>query len=115
MDYVAVCIILGIGQVKNLKFSPSFSNISWEPPPTAGVLGTLYYYLIVTNVNIGRVIINITTTGTSYPIDSPDYCTHYNASVTAFSVDLTAKGDTVDTTDRTPGSKSLFIAANNYT
>ena len=104
MDYVAVCIILGIGQVKNLKFSSSFSNISWEPPPTAGILGTLSYYLTVTNVNIGRVIINTNTTGTSYPIDSPDYCTHYNATVTAFSVDLTSKGNTVVTADTTPGS-----------
>ena len=103
-----MCIVLGIGQVKNLKFSPSFSNISWEPPLAAGILGTLSYYLTVTNVNIGQVIINTTTTGTSYPIDSPNYCTHYNASVTAFSVDLTSKGDTVDTADKTPGSKSLY-------
>ena len=99
-------IVLGIGQVKNLEFSPSFSNISWEPPLTAGILGKLSYYVTIANVNAGNVIINTTTYDTSYPINSTEHCTHYNACVAAYSADLAAKGDTVDTTKKTPGGIS---------
>lgn len=107
LDYVCYVLpVLGIGQVKNLEFSPNFSNIMWEPPPTAGILGNLSYQLTVTNVDVGHMIINATTCDTSYPINSTEHCTHYNASVAAYSVDLAAKGGTVDTMRKTAGGKS---------
>ena len=75
----------------------------WDPPPTAGVLSNLTYHLTVTNMNTGVVIINTTTTETSYTLGLAQFCTIYNASVTAFS--LEHKGDTVDIIEETPGSE----------
>ena len=96
--------IAGIGSVLNLKFSqPSFSTIMWDPPPTAGVLSGLTYHLTVTNMNTGVVIINTTTTDTSYPLSSVQLCTYYNASVTAFSQDHSSDAETV--IKRIPGGK----------
>ena len=95
--------IAGIGHVLNLRFSPSFSSIMWDPPSTVGVLSNLTYHLTVTNMNTGVVIINTNTTETSSPIELVQHCTLYNASVTAFS--LEHKGDTVDIRDKTPGSE----------
>ena len=93
----------GIGPVLNLRFSPTFSTIMWDPPSTAGVLSGLTYHLIVTNMNTGVVIINNTTTETSYPLGSLPFCTFYNASVTAFL--LEQKGDTMSIMEETPGSE----------
>ena len=93
----------GIGQILNLRFSPSFSTIMWDPPPTAGVLSNLTYHLTVTNMNSGVVIINTNTTETSYPVGVLKHCTFYNASVVA--VSLNQKGDSTVFADRTPGSE----------
>ena len=65
----------------------------WDPPSTLGVLNNLTYHLIVTNMNTGLVIINTTTTDNSYSLGPLLFCTFYNASVTAFS--LEQKGDTI--------------------
>ena len=105
-NYVAnscnVCIA-GISSVLNLKFSPpSFSTIMWDPPPTVGVLSNLTYHLTVTNMNTGVVIINNTTTDTSYPLSSVQLRT-YNASVTAFSHDQCSDAETIS--KRIPGGK----------
>ena len=75
----------------------------WDPPPTVGILSNLTYHLTVSNRNTGVVIINTTTTGTSYPLSSVQFCTVYNASVTAFSLEL--KGDTMDIMTKTPGGE----------
>ena len=94
----------GIGPVLNLRFSPTFSTIMWDPPSTAGVLSGLTYHLIVTNMNTGVVTINTTTTDNSYPLSSVlQFCTFYNASVTAFS--LEQKGATMGIIKKTPGSE----------
>ena len=65
----------GIGPVLNLRFSPTFSTIMWDPPSTAGVLSGLTYHLTVTNMNTGVVIINTSTTDNSYPLSSLLFCT----------------------------------------
>ena len=75
----------------------------WDPPPTVGVLSGLTYHLTVTNMNTGVVIINTTTTDTSYPLGSIQRCTFYHASVTSMSLDYT--GDSVAIIDRVPGGK----------
>ena len=61
----------------------------WDPPQTAGVLTNLTYHLTVTNMNTGVVIIDTTTTKTSYTIGATQPCTNYSASVTAFSSEYT--------------------------
>ena len=93
----------GIGLVLNLRFSPAFSTIMWDPPSTAGVLSDLSYHLTVTNMNTGVVTINTTTTNSWYPLGLVQFCTFYGASVTAFS--LEQKGDTVGIIKKTPGGE----------
>ena len=94
---------IGIGHVLNLRFCPSFSTIMWDPPPTVGVLSNLTYHLTVTNMNTGVVIINTTTTDTSYPLGSVQFCTLFKVSVTAFSHDQS--GENAFFMERTPGSE----------
>ena len=69
-DYVffCICIIfcLGVGSIRNLNFNNVDGSISWDPPHTAGVLGKLFYQLAMINNNTGQVIVNTTTTLTSY-------------------------------------------------
>ena len=102
--YLSIIItVIGIGPVLNLGFNESFSTIMWDPPQTAGVLSGLTYHLTVTNMNTGVVIINTNTTETSYPLSSVQYCTFYNASVTAFSPEQ--NGDTMDIIKKTPGGE----------
>ena len=57
-------------------------SISWDPPQTAGVLGNLFYQLVVINKNTGQVIVNATSTLTSYyfPFEP---CQEYVGKVTA--------------------------------
>ena len=75
----------------------------WDPPSTAGVLNNLTYHLTVTNMNTGVMIINTTTTDNSYPLGLVLFCTFYNASVAAFSLDQ--KGDTMSIIKGTPGGE----------
>ena len=79
----------------------------WDPPQTAGVLSKLTYHLTVINMNTGVVIINTTTTDTSYPLSSAQHCTFYNASVTALS--LEQKGDTMGVMEGTPGGECMIF------
>ena len=75
----------------------------WDPPQTVGVLSDLTYHLTVTNMNTGVVIINTTTTSTSYLLGSVQPCTFYRASVTALSQDQSSDAETV--IKRIPGGK----------
>ena len=104
--------IAGIGSVLNLKFSSTFSTIMWDPPSTAGVLSGLTYHLTVTNMNTGVVIINTTTTDTSYPLGSAQLCTTYTASVISTSQHYTS--DSVVIIERTPGG-NYTVWNTNYT
>ena len=61
----------------------------WDPPgPTASLTNLTYsYHLTVTNINTDVVIINTTTTATSYPIELAEPCSR--ATVTALSSEYT--------------------------
>ena len=106
MIFTVLLTHTGIGHVLNLRFSPSFSTIMWDPPSIAGVLSGLTYHLTVTNMNTGVVIINTTTTDTSYSLGSIQYCTFYNASVTPMLQGCT--GDSEVIIDRAPESKKTL-------
>ena len=71
--------------VVNVRFTPSFSAVQWDPPATAGVLSGLSYIAIVMNNNTGQVIVSDTTTNTIYPLPVIKSCQYYTANVTAFS------------------------------
>ena len=60
--------IVGIGRVVNVRFTPLFVNVLWDPPATAGVLSGLSYIVIVVNNNTGQVIVSDTTNSTIYPL-----------------------------------------------
>ena len=77
----------------------------WDPPPTVGVLSNLTYHLTVTNMNTGVVIINTTTTDTSYTVGDLKLCIFYNASVAAASQDQS--GDAKFIKQRIPGGINL--------
>ena len=100
INYKVICIHAGIGPVQNLRFSPSFDTIIWGKPLSAYV-DSISYQLTVTDLDHDIVIIDTTTNETSYPINSPTFCTHYRGNVTAFS--LKYMGDQKTRTARSPG------------
>ena len=112
MIFTVLLIHTGIGPVLNLRFSSSFSTIMWDPPSTAGVLSGLTYHLTVTNRNTGVVIINTTTTVTSYPLGPIQLCTTYTASVTSTSQHYTS--DSAVIICRVPGGNHT-VWNTNYT
>ena len=79
----------------------------WEPPSTVGVFSNLTYHLTVTNMNTGVVIINTTTTDTSYPIDDVKHCTLYKANVTAITHKENFRGDIAIIKQRSPGGERI--------
>ena len=83
----------GIGRVLNLRFNPTFTQVLWDPPPTAGVLSDLYYHVTLMNIVNSELILNETTHNTNYPLPALQRCQYYTASVTAFS--STYHGDSV--------------------
>ena len=78
--------------------------ISWYPPQTAGVLGNLFYQLVVINKNTDQVIVNTTTTLTSYGLPF-EVCQVYVGKVTAHVGNMA--GETVVQEQRTFTSESL--------
>ena len=93
----------GIGEVVNVRFTPSFSAVLWNPPATAGVLSGLSYIVIVMNNNTGQVIVSATTNNTNYPLPILEHCQYYTVNVTAFSSEY--HSDSVVTGQRTPGGE----------
>ena len=79
------CRCTGIGPVVNVRFTPSFSAVQWDPPATAGVLSGLSYIVIVMKNSTGQVIVSDTTNNTNYPLPQLPFCQYYTANVTAFS------------------------------
>ena len=79
--------------------------ISWDPPQTAGVLGNMSYQLVVINNDTGQVIVNTTTTLTSYAI-SFEVCQDYVGQVTAHVGNIA--GGTVVQQHRTLGGECLI-------
>ena len=100
---VLYSIHTGIGPVVNVRFTPSFSAVLWDPPATAGVLD-LSYIVIVMNNNTGQVIVSATTNNTIYPLPgAPTPCQYYTANVTAFSSEYYSESVVIG--QRTTGGK----------
>ena len=97
----------GIGPVLNLRFSPTFSTIIWDPPSTVGVLSNLIYQVNVISNDTGAVIISSTTTNTYYPLPNIQLCQYYIANVTAFTSEY--HGDSVVTKQRAPGGVCVCV------
>ena len=79
-------------------------SISWDPPQTAGVLGNLFYQLVVINKNTDQVIVNTTTTLTTNILPF-EPCQVYVGQVTAHVGNMA--GGTVVQEHRTLTSESL--------
>ena len=81
----------------------------WDPPSTVG-LTNVSYHLTVTNMNTGVVIINTTTTATSYQIGIiAKPCTNYSATVTTFSSEYTGPGISTSTVGSSQGGECFYI------
>ena len=86
------------------------SDVLWDPPATAGVLGGLSYIVIVMNNNTGQVIVSAITNNTNYPLPvHSSLCQFYTANVTAFSSEH--HSDSVVTELRVPGGECNCIIA----
>ena len=79
----------------------------WDPSPTASVLDGLYYQLTVTNMNTSEIVIDNTTTTTTYTLPALKRCQYYTANVTAFLAEYHA--DSVTTKERTQGGALSII------
>ena len=86
-----------------MRFTPSFSDVLWDPPATAGVLSGLSYIVIVMNNNTGQVIVGKKTNETYIPLPLLPPCQYYTANVTAFSSEH--HSDSVVTGQRVPGGE----------
>ena len=80
--------------------------ISWDPPETGGVLGNMSYHLVVINSNTGQVIVNTTTTLTTYYFPF-EFCQFYVGQVTAHVGNIA--GETVAQQHRTIGGEFLIV------
>ena len=100
------CFCVGVGSIRSLNFNDVDGSISWDPSQTAGVLGNLFYQLVVINNNTGQVVVNTTTTLTTYyfPIE---ICQVYVGQVTAHVGNIA--GETVVQEHRTIGGECLIV------
>ena len=97
---------LGVGSIRNLNFNDVEGSISWVPPQTGGVLGNMFYQLVVINNNTGQVIVNTTTTLTTFYFPS-ELCQVYVGQVTAHMGNIA--GETVVQQHRTIGGECLIV------
>ena len=102
MHNVCMHAYAGIDPVVNVRFTPSFSAVLWDPPATAGVLSGLSYNVTVMNNNTGQVVVNNTTNNNNYVLDIQP-CMYYIANVTAFSSQH--HSESVFTGGRAPGGE----------
>ena len=93
----------GIGQVRNVEFSPSLSDVQWDPPLTAP--SGLMYEVTTMNMNTGQIVVNETTNNTFCPLPELVNCQNYIVNVTAFSSQQ--QGDSVVTGLSLPGSECV--------
>ena len=91
----------GIGQVRNVRFTSSLSDVQWDPPLTA--LSGLMYEVTTMDMNTGQIVVNETTSNTSSPLPPLQFCQNYIVNVTAFSSQQ--QGDSVATDLRPQGSE----------
>ena len=99
-------IITGIDPVVNVRFTPSFSAVLWDPPATAGVLSGLSYKVTI-NINATKVIFSNTTNNTNYTLPVLEPCQYYTANVTAFSSQHHSESAVIG--QRTPGGEVKSI------
>ena len=81
-------------------------SISWDPAHTAGVVGNMFYQLVVINSNTGQVIVNTTTTLTTYYFPF-ELCQVYVGKVIAHVGNIA--GGTVVQQLRTIGGECLIV------
>ena len=101
ITYHTILYCTGIGQVRNVRFNPSLSDVQWDPPLTA--LSGLMYKVTTMNMNTGQIVVNDTTNNTSSPLPPLKLCQNYIVNVTAFSSQQ--QGDSVVTVLSLPGSE----------
>ena len=93
----------GIGQVRNVRFTSSLSDVLWDPPLAAP--SGLMYEVTTMNMNTGQIIVNKTTNNTFCPLPPLQFCQNYIVNVTAFSSQQ--QGDSVVTDLRPEGSECV--------
>ena len=103
ITYHTILYCTGIGQVRNVRFTSSLSDVQWDPPWTA--LSGLMYEVTTMNVNTGQIVVNETTNNTSCPLPPLELCQNYIVNVTAFSSQQ--QGDSVVTGLSLPGSECV--------
>ena len=86
-----------------MRFGPLLDDVLWDPPATAGVLGGIFYRVIVINNNTGQILVSATTNNTGYQIATLQLCQFYTVNVTAFSSEH--HSDSVVTDLRVPGGE----------
>ena len=106
ITYHTILYCTGIGQVRNVRFTSSLSDVQWDPPFTAP--SGLMYNVTTMNMETCQIVVNEITNNTFCPLPTLQLCQNYTVNVTAFSSQQ--QGDSVVTGLRPPGSK-LFLAA----
>ena len=104
ITYHTILYCTGIGQVRNVRFTSSLSDVQWDPPLTAPSSG-LMYEVTTMDTNTGQIFVNKTTNNTSCPLPTLKLCQNYIVIVTAFSSQQ--QGDSVVTDLRPPGSECV--------
>ena len=100
---------VGVGRVGNVRFNKKFTAVMWDPPLTAGILGSPHYRVIVVNNDTGVVIFSNTTMVTRQALPDVQRCQCYTANVTAFSSEY--HGDSVVTEEKSLGGMCVCMCA----
>ena len=103
ITYHTILYCTGIGQVRNVRFTSSLSDVQWDPPLTA--LSGLMYNVTTMNMNTGQIVVNEITNNTFCPLPPLQFCQNYIVNVTAFSSQQ--QGDSVVTDLRPEGSECV--------
>ena len=99
-------LVTGTAKVTNVRLNPSFNTLLWDHAAGSGLM----YRVILTNSNIGQLIVNETTSTTNLSLPTLQLCQYYTANVTAFTAEL--HSDTVVTELRVPGGEWVCHAIN---
>ena len=106
ITYHTILYCTGIGQVRNVRFNPSLSDIQWDPPLSA--LSGLMYEVTTMDTKTGQIVVNETTSNTFCPLPPLQFCQNYVVHVTAFSSQQ--QGDRVVTDLRPQGSECVGVS-----
>ena len=110
ITYLTILYCTGIGQVRNVGFTSSLSDVQWDPPltPPSGLM----YKVTTLNVKTGQYYLNKTTNNTFCPLPPLELCQNYTVNVTAFTSQQ--QGDSVVTGLSLPGSECVGCWLNRY-